>query len=121
MSNPFAYVELHSQAPAQAGDFYRRLFDWKVKTSETPAGAYTEIDAGEGLPGGLLATKGTAPSAWVVYVRVPDVDEAAKRAAELGARVLSPKTLVPDTGHFVLCADPTGATFGLWQPFPGRK
>jgi predicted enzyme related to lactoylglutathione lyase len=121
MSNPFAYVELHSQSPAQANDFYRHLFDWTVTTNETPGGAYTQIDPGDGLPGGLLATKGTAPSAWVVYVRVADVASATKRAAELGARVLSEKTLVPGRGHFALCIDPAGATFGLWEPLPGNK
>ena len=121
MANPFSYVELHTQNPSKATDFYRRLFDWKVTTSDTPVGPYTELNPGEGFPGGLLSTKGTAPSAWVVYMKVADVDNATKRATELGAKLLVEKTLVPDTGWFTLCADPTGATFGLWEPMPGKK
>ena len=121
MANPFAYVELHTQDPEKATEFYRRLFDWKVTTSPTPGGPYTMLEPGEGFPGGLLATKGGAPSAWVVYTRVDDVEVATKRAAELGAQVLASKQLVPDAGWFSLCIDPAGATFGLWQPMPGKK
>jgi predicted enzyme related to lactoylglutathione lyase len=121
MANPFAYAELHTQSPSQATDFYRKLFDWKVSTSDTPMGQYTMLEPGEGFPGGLLATKGGAPSAWVVYMKVDDVEAATKRAAELGAKVLASKELVPDSGWFSLCLDPTGATFGLWQPMPGKK
>ena len=121
MANPFSYVELHTQNPDKATSFYRQLFDWKVKTSDTPMGPYTELDPGEGFPGGLLATRNGAPSAWVVYMRVDDVEAATKRAADLGAKVLASKQLVPDTGWFSLCTDPAGATFGLWQPMPGKK
>jgi uncharacterized protein len=121
MANPFAYVELHTQDTSKATDFYRRLFDWKVKTTETPGGPYTELDPGEGFPGGLLATKGKAPSAWVVYMKVADVENATRRAVELGAKVVVEKTPVPDMGWFTLCVDPTGATFGLWETVPGKK
>ncbi len=121
MANPFAYVELHSQDTQKATDFYRRLFDWKLSVTQTPVGPYTGIEPGEGFPGGLLATKGAAPSAWVVYMRVDDVDVATRRATELGAKVLRANEIVPDTGTFSLCVDPAGATFGLWQPMPGRK
>jgi predicted enzyme related to lactoylglutathione lyase len=121
MANPFSYVELHTQNPDQALSFYRRLFDWKTNTSSTPGGDYTQLEPGEGFPGGLLATKNGAPSAWTVYMKVDDVDAHTKRAAELGAKVLIGKTEVPDAGWFTLCTDPTGATFGLWQPMPGKK
>jgi predicted enzyme related to lactoylglutathione lyase len=121
MANPFSYVELHTQNPDKAIHFYRRLFDWKVTTQETPMGPYTELAPGEGFPGGLLATKGSAPSAWVVYMKVADVDSATKRATELGAKLLLDKTEVPETGWFTILADPTGATFGLWEPSPQKK
>ena len=121
MPHPFAYVELHSQDPRKATDFYKKLFDWKTSASETPGGTYTELEPGEGISGGLLSTRGTAPSAWVVYVKVDDVEVATRRAAELGAKVLTSKQHVPDTGWFSLCTDPAGAVFGLWQPMPGRK
>jgi hypothetical protein len=92
-----------------------------VTTQDTPDGQYTELQPGEGFPGGLLATKGSAPSAWVVYMKVDDVEASTKRAAELGAQVLITKMLVPDTGWFSMAIDPAGATFGLWQPMPGKK
>jgi hypothetical protein len=121
MSHPFAYVELHSTNPDIAGDFYKRLFDWRTTTSPSPVGPYTEIETGEGLPGGMLTAQGGSASRWVVYVKVDDVEAATKKAETLGARVLAPKTLVPEAGWFTLCADPTGATFGLWQPLPADQ
>lgn len=121
MSNPFSYAELHTQDRTRAVDFYRRLFDWKTKESETPMGTYVEIETGEGFPGGVLAAPGGAPSRWVVYMRVDDVRAATRRAEELGAKILAKEEVVPDTGTFSLCTDPTGATFGLWQPLAGKK
>ena len=121
MANPFSYVELHSQDTDKAIAFYRRMFDWKVNSQDTPMGRYTELEPGEGFPGGLLAAKPTTPSGWVVYMKVDDVEAATEKARGLGATILALKELVPDTGWFSLCVDPAGATFGLWQPMPGRK
>jgi hypothetical protein len=121
MSHPFSYAELHSQDPGRALEFYRRLFDWPSKTSDTPMGPYHELEPGEGFPGGIMTAAPGAASCWVVYVRVPDVAAATDKAEGLGARVLARKQHVPDVGWFSLCADPTGATFGLWEPMPGKK
>ncbi|HEY2900044.1 MAG TPA: VOC family protein [Polyangia bacterium] len=121
MSNPFSYAELHSKDADQAITFYRRLFDWKVTSLDTPKGRYTELDPAEGFPGGLLAAKPGAPSGWLLYMRVDDVEAATQKARDLGATILASKELVPDTGWFSLCVDPAGAAFGLWQPMPGKK
>jgi predicted enzyme related to lactoylglutathione lyase len=115
MPNPFAYCELHTPDTAAAKSFYGRLFDWKLKDSPTPKGTYTEIEIGEGFPGGLTGQSGAA-SQWLTYVRVADVDASMSRAQSLGGKVLAPKTEVPDAGWFAVLSDPTGVAFGLWQP-----
>ena len=50
-----------------------------------------------------------------MYVTVADVDEAAKRAEALGAKVLAPPFEVMDAGRMAVLQDPTGAVFQVWQ------
>jgi uncharacterized protein len=116
MSNPFSYAELHTKDPSAAKAFYGGLFDWRIKDSVTPEGTYSEIDPGEGFPGGLLEVKDGGGSRWVPYVRVADIVSATAKAKSLGARALKEDVEVPDAGRFSVLLDPTGAPFGLWQP-----
>jgi predicted enzyme related to lactoylglutathione lyase len=115
MSNPFTYAELHTQNPAAAKTFYRQLFDWKMSDHENPNGTYTEIDPGEGFPGGLLqaAAKAT-PSHWLPYVKVADIVAATARAKSLGASPVQEIVEIPE-GKFSVFIDPTGAPFGLFE------
>jgi predicted enzyme related to lactoylglutathione lyase len=115
MTHPFTYVELHTEDPSAVTAFYRQLFDRKLNPIGSAAGSCFEIDAGEGMPGGLRAAAG-GPPRWVVYVRVTDVKAATERAVALGARALAIAQEVPGAGWYGLCLDPAGATFGLWQP-----
>jgi predicted enzyme related to lactoylglutathione lyase len=119
MSNPFRYAELHTQDPAAAKAFYRQLFDWKLQDHENPNGTYTEIDPGEGFPGGLLRATGlVASSAWMPYMRVDDVPAASARAKSLGAKPLQEGVEIPE-GVFSTFVDPTGAPFGVFKPTKG--
>ncbi len=83
---------------------------------KTPMGAYTELEPGEGFPGGLTGTQPGTPSHWVAYVRVDEVKAATQKARELGAQVLADSHEVPEAGWFSLLVDPAGARVGLWQP-----
>jgi predicted enzyme related to lactoylglutathione lyase len=115
MSNPFTYAELHTQDPTAAKTFYRQLFDWKMSDHENPKGTYTEIDPGEGFPGGLLrAASAAAGSHWLPYVKVADIAAATTRAKSLGASPVQEIVEIPE-GLFSVLVDPTGAPFGLFQ------
>jgi predicted enzyme related to lactoylglutathione lyase len=57
-----------------------------------------------------------APPHWNAYVTVADVDEAAKKAESLGAKVFAPPFDVMDAGRMAVLQDPTGAVFQVWQP-----
>jgi predicted enzyme related to lactoylglutathione lyase len=56
---------------------------------------------------------GGAPSHWMAYVAVDDVDAKARRVEELGGKVCVPPTDIPNTGRFCVITDPTGATLSL--------
>jgi len=115
MSNPFTYVELHTNAPAAAKTFYSQLLSWRLEDAPKSAGRYTEIQPGEGFTGGLTQNKYGGGSHWLTYIRVEDVAASTEKAKQLGARVLSEIEQIPE-GKFSVLADPTGAPFGLFQP-----
>jgi predicted enzyme related to lactoylglutathione lyase len=116
MANPFCYTELHSRDPKKAQHFYSRLFDWKFDEAEpTPVGPYVQVHPGEGNEVGLMTAQGGAPSHWLSYIRVDDLETSVRKARELGAELLVDVAEVPDTGWFAVLADPAGAHFGLFQ------
>ncbi|MCU7886640.1 MAG: VOC family protein, partial [Candidatus Thiodiazotropha sp. (ex Lucinoma annulata)] len=55
-------------------------------------------------------------SFWHSYIAVDDVDNCAKRASDLGGKVLVPPQDVPDVGRICIVSDPTGAITHLMQP-----
>jgi len=52
--------------------------------------------------------EGTPPN-WGGYVTVDDVDATARKAEELGAKILVPLTDIPNVGRFFVLQDPQGA------------
>ena len=109
------------EAGTQAGiAFYETVFGWRTRP---------EASGGEGFPyrvndsgsGGLcgigelssLAGDGRA-SAWRVYFRVEDLNDAAARVPELGGRVLSGPQDSP-YGRMLEVADPDGARFMILE------
>ena len=118
MANPFVHVELNTTDLAAAESFYRGLFDWTL--SEVPIGpghTYTMIGVGEGTGGGMMTHPVPgAPSAWLAYVGVDDIQAATEKARSLGAQVMREPMEVMDAGWLSIIIDPTGAALGLWQP-----
>lgn len=118
MSNPFCHVELQTEYTSKAKEFYGALFDWKFEDSPSPVpgGIYTHIKVGEGTGGGLMKkAMPEAPTAWLPYVLVDDVEAILKKARGLGANVVVERVPVPDMGAFAVFIDPSGAALGIWE------
>lgn len=117
MANPFVHVELNTSDVAKAKTFFSQLFAWKMEDMPMEAGSYTLIDVGEGTGGGLMQHPVPgAPSMWLAYVLVDDIDATTKRVKALGGTVMKDKTEVPGMGWLAIIVDPTGAVLGLWKP-----
>ena len=117
MANPFVHVELNTTDVAKAKAFYSQLFAWKMEDVPMDSGTYTMIDVGDGTGGGLMQhPMPGAPSLWLPYVLVDDIDAATKKAKALGATMIKDVTEVMGMGWFSIFSDPTGATLGLWKP-----
>ncbi|MEW6586542.1 MAG: VOC family protein [Nitrospirota bacterium] len=119
MANPFIHIELQSSDVEKSKKFYKSLFDWKLE--EIPGLDYAIINVGEGTGGGMMKNPGPGlPDNWLPYILVHDVMASTKKARSLGAAICKDVTEVPDMGWFSVITDPTGATFGLWQPKMGK-
>jgi predicted enzyme related to lactoylglutathione lyase len=104
--------------------FYGGLFDWSFEI-RTPEGAPTRY-AYASLDGLLVAGVGGPPagdaeaSGWTTYVWVDSADATAAAAVANGGTVLVPPVDIPASGRVAVCADPSGAVFGLWQAAENR-
>jgi uncharacterized protein len=116
MANPFVHVELSTTDINKAKTFYEKLFDWKLEDAPLGEDSYTMIKVGEGTGGGMMKQMVPgAPSAWLAYVNVDDIDAATKKAKSLGATVVRDVTEVMEAGWLSIIVDPTGAPLGLWK------
>jgi predicted enzyme related to lactoylglutathione lyase len=117
VANPFCHVELNTTDVKKSKDFYSKLFEWKLEDMPSPGGEYTMIRVGEGTGGGMMKNPiPGAPSFWLAYVLVDDIQASTKKAKSLGANVMKDVTDIPGYGAFSVLADPTGAHFALWKP-----
>jgi predicted enzyme related to lactoylglutathione lyase len=117
VANPFVHVELNTTDLAKAKTFYGKLFAWTLEDAPMPEGTYTMIKVGNGTGGGMMKHPVPgAPSSWLAYVQVDDIQAATKKAASLGATVMKDVTEVMGAGWLSIIVDPTGAALGLWKP-----
>lgn len=117
------WSELYSTNVDAAGKFYVSTFGWKTDSMDMgPMGTYTlfqdPLKGKEENIGGMMNMppnmKGV-PSHWLSYFEVADVDSSAKKAGELGGKVVMPPMDIPNIGRFSIVQDPQGATFALYK------
>ena len=112
----FCWNDLATTDSEAAVRFYAELLGWEMKQSTIGGAVYNEIVAAGQAVGGIQQMGpefGGATPHWMTYVAVDDVDERAKRVAELGGSVCVPPSDIPGVGRFCVINDPTGATLSL--------
>ncbi|MDT7688808.1 MAG: uncharacterized protein QOJ70_2382 [Acidobacteriota bacterium] len=115
-SGAFCWNELATTDLESAMTFYKELLGWQINESKGAGMIYNEIVVGGAHVGGMYKMGpefGGAPSHWMAYVAVEDVDERARQVWELGGKVCVPPTDIPNVGRFCVVNDPTGATISL--------
>jgi predicted enzyme related to lactoylglutathione lyase len=115
----FVWYELMTKDVAGAKAFYPKITGWTIEDWSGPMDY--SMFAANGKPfAGLMtlpdeAAKMGAPSHWLGYVAVDDVDAFHAKAESLGARAYVPPTDIPGVGRFSVIADPQGATIALFK------
>ena len=110
------WTELATTDSEAAKAFYAGLFDWGAHLQAMPHMDYTTW-LNDGKPnGGMLqmdANWAGIPPHWMVYFSVPDCDETAKLAKELGGSVKCEPFDIPGVGRIAVLADAQGAVFSI--------
>jgi uncharacterized protein len=132
MDHTIVHFELPADDPERAAKFYRELFGWEINRFEGSADDREGFEywmvktvptdaegrpAHPGVNGGLMRRMypGQAP---VNYIAVDNVDEFARRAERLGAKIMMTKTPVPAMGWFAQLTDTEGNVFAIWETDP---
>ncbi|MCU0765728.1 MAG: VOC family protein [Burkholderiaceae bacterium] len=114
----FSWNELMTSDPEAALAFYTALLGWTTKKMAMPDGAYHVLNVGDTAVGGVMALPpqaqaGGMPPCWGSYVTVADVDATARRAAELGGKVVHGPQDIPGVGRMAVIVDPQGASINV--------
>ncbi|MGA7329482.1 MAG: VOC family protein [Rhodomicrobium sp.] len=113
----FVWYELVTTDVESAKAFYASVVGWGARAA-VGGSLYTLFTAGDTAVAGLMklpaeAAKASAPSQWIGYVAVDDVDLAAGCVKKLGGNVYIPPTDVPNVSRFSIISDPQMATLAL--------
>jgi predicted enzyme related to lactoylglutathione lyase len=116
----FCWVELATTDQAAAKSFYSAIFGWTpVDSPMGPDEYYTmfKLNRGDAAAGYTMRPeeRATTPPHWNLYIAVDDADDCAKKAGELGGKVLMAPFDVMTYGRMAVIQDPTGAVFCAWQ------
>ncbi|MBD3257375.1 VOC family protein [candidate division GN15 bacterium] len=112
----FSWNELMTTDTDKSGKFLTELLGWDTQEMPMPQGTYTVFKVGDAMVGGMMGITedmGPMPPMWGSYVTVDDVDASAKKAEELGGKIIVPPTDIPNVGRFCCVADPAGAGLNL--------
>lgn len=122
----FCWIELATSDQKAAKKFYSELFGWAIHDMPMgPGAAYTlfQLQGKDAAAGYTLRPEQKAegvPPHWMIYVTVDSADSSAKRAADLGGKVVAPAFDVGTLGRMAVIQDPTGAVFSVWEPKEGN-
>lgn len=117
----FCWVDLAASDADAAKAFYGQLFGWTASAQSANGGSFTRLTQSGQDVGSLyrLSERHLAdgvPSHWTPYIRVDDVDAAARRAVALGGEIIVRPFAVAGTARIALILDSIGAHVGLWEP-----
>jgi predicted enzyme related to lactoylglutathione lyase len=112
------WVDVTSTDIERTNSFYGALFGWEAQDLGEEAGGYTMYRLGgkdvaaasPPMPG----SQGIPPH-WTTYIASDDADTTATKVRDAGGTVVVEPFDVFDSGRMAIAADPTGATFGIWQ------
>jgi predicted enzyme related to lactoylglutathione lyase len=110
----FSWAELATSDAAGAKSFYSTLFGWEYQDNPIGEGQVYSMAQRDGRNVAALFSSEQPPH-WNNYVTVASADESARRARELGGKVVAEPFDVMDVGRMAVIEDPTGAMLCLWE------
>ncbi len=116
----FSWVELSTTDPEGAKAFYGGLFGWEADDRPIPDGGVYSMMEISGEAVAAIQQKppqqDALPPYWFSYITVASADETAAAAKDAGGNVHMEPFDVMELGRMSVVMDPTGGTFGIWEP-----
>jgi predicted enzyme related to lactoylglutathione lyase len=109
-----SWVDLGTPDPT--GAFYASLLGWEVTDAGPDAGGYAIASLRGRRVAGFGPQQSPGPPYWTTYVNVDDTDATVELVRDNGGMVFVEPMDVMTEGRMAICADPSGAAFGVWQP-----
>lgn len=115
-----AWADLSVSDVERSKTFYTAVLGWDYTGGEEEFGGYlnatldgrTVVGMAPPMPG----MDDAPPGFWTTYLAVEDTASAGEAITGAGGTALMPPMEVGPFGRMALYADPTGATFGTWEP-----
>jgi uncharacterized protein len=112
VNNPVIRWQVIAPDPEASSSFFKQLFGWQI--SRNNALGYREVQAGDGgIHGGIWPAPDGVKAFVQLFVRVDDIDACLEKATSLGAKVLVPKTALPDGDQMAVILEPQGFSIAL--------
>lgn len=115
----FSWNELIATDTTAANEFYCKLFDWTsapfAVAGESSYFVFKRNSDDVTVAGLAKPMNADAPTHWVPYIVVDNIDNTVAKASEMGAFILVPTMPVPEIGRIAVLRDPSGATFGVHE------
>ncbi len=117
----FNWVELQTQNPDAAIEFYKKAAGWNFIAEAMPTGGtYWLAMLEDTVVCGIWTldkdSNELTKNRWVTYLHVDDIDGALGQAKSIGAEVLREPWDVPGVGRIAMIRDPGGAEIGWVTP-----
>ncbi len=117
LANRPRWIDLATDDPEAAQQFYGQLFGWQMDVSDDPQyGGYAigTID-GRGAAGIGGKQDASQPTAWSLYIGTDYIEGLVGRVSQEGGSVVAPPFDVGDQGRIAVFQDPAGAVISTWQ------
>lgn len=112
----FVWFELLTKDIDKAISFYSQALPWRIEPMTMQDGSsYNVIKVGDQGIGGFVSPKDDVPTAWVSYVSVANVDEAAQKIEACGGIILGDAFDVPGVGRMQPVSDRHSGMFRLFK------
>jgi predicted enzyme related to lactoylglutathione lyase len=119
VAGTLCWADLNTSDPKRAAEFYSGLFGWQIAAAPKDPSGYLHIKNGEHHIGGIPPTTRRPPKApthWLAYFLVDDVDAVVAKSKALGAKFCLAPITMEGVGRMSVLADPQGAAFAIFKP-----
>jgi len=115
VSGDFIWVDLFARDPARAGEFYRGLADFDLKSRSVAPGVTRVVLASAGVARAAIVAlpKDGIAAGWLAFVEVDDVAATAAKVVSAGGSVVVAARPDVLNGHAAIIADPLGGIVGV--------